>query len=489
MSSHNSKAKEFSLPILLALIALAGVIIMGIIFIMDQLKTPAPAVIPPSMTTPDNITGIPDGLTFAKGVPFIAPIEVDKGQIVTIKVKVTNSSPVQIIYPNPLKVNGLSAGSPTRITIEPFESKDITFLFTAEVAGTNDVTVGNLQGIVFVRGGSYLEMFPLYAWIIFGVLLIILVLLLALVLMKAKNKGVVQPAQFSSGTVQITQSFSPGIYPPKHTWETRNPVGKDDPEDVDRQTNLLNGRYELTREGYKEGGMAIINVAKNYQDLVWVIIKTPRSVSGHAMQLNIEKLKQEAEYLKRVDHQNIVKFIDFFYDQDGMPNLVLEYIDGGDLLNRYKFAPADEQTAVKSCWQILDALEYIHGSGFIHRDLNPGNIMVRGNGEIALIDFGTIKSSGYSSDTVFFKPGFVIPEVSAKGYADKRSDIYGVGSTLYYMLTCERPGFIKERDVVSLLIEKGVSQRTAKCVDQALQLDPNFRFQSADAMRRALTGG
>lgn len=256
-----------------------------------------------------------------------------------------------------------------------------------------------------------------------------------------------------------------------------------------RPKGLINDRYELAKK-LKDGGMAEISLAKDWDNgQKQVIIKKPRRGTDHAQQLNFEKLLQEAEYIRSVSHPNIVKFIDSFYDQDKMPNLVVEYIDGGDLLNKYKFASADEQVAVKSCRQILDALEYIHGSGFIHRDLNPGNIMAKASGDVTLIDFGTVKESGYSSDTVFFKPGFVIPEVSAKGYADKRSDIYGVGSTLYYMLTCERPGFIKERDVVSLLIEKGVSQRTAKCVDQALQLDPNFRFQSADAMRRALTGG
>jgi tRNA A-37 threonylcarbamoyl transferase component Bud32 len=249
-------------------------------------------------------------------------------------------------------------------------------------------------------------------------------------------------------------------------------------------------RYEFTQTEFKKGGMATISLARDRKNQSMpVIIKTPRHDTEHSVKLNVEKLLQEADYLRTANHPNIVKFIDLFYDQEKMPNLVVEYIDCGDLLSKFKTAPVDEQSTVKWGVQILSALEYIHQSGFIHRDLNPGNIMVRGSGEIALIDFGTVKSSGYSSDTVFFKPGFVIPEVSAKGYADKRSDIYGVGSTLYYLLTCDRPGFIKERDVVSMLTEKGISQRTAKCIDQALQMDPNFRFQTAVAMRRALTGG
>ncbi len=236
--------------------------------------------------------------------------------------------------------------------------------------------------------------------------------------------------------------------------------------------------------------MSVISLAKDYRNnqQVKVVIKTARHDSEHSIQLNIEKLRQEAEYLRSVDHPNIVKFIDLFSDRNNSPNLVVEYIEGDDLLTRFKVRPADEHRAVKWGIQILNAMEYIHSSGVVHRDLNPGNIMVNASDDVILIDFGTIKGSGYSSDTVFFKPGFNIPEVSARSYADERSDIYGIGSILFYLLTCERPGFIRDRDVVSLLEEKGVSHRTAKCVAQALQLDPNFRFQTAAAMRRALTG-
>jgi len=156
-----------------------------------------PGDVPPAISAADNGTSVPEGLTLTKGVPFISPVEVDKGQIITIKAKATNGSAVQIIYPNPLKVNGKGAGSPTSITLEPLESKDITFLLTAEVTGSNDITVGNLQGIVTVRGGSFLDMFPLYVWIIFGVIVIILGMLLALVLMKPKKKAGAMPKPLS----------------------------------------------------------------------------------------------------------------------------------------------------------------------------------------------------------------------------------------------------------------------------------------------------
>jgi hypothetical protein len=169
-----------------------------------------PRDVSPAFSAADNSTGIPEGLTLAKGIPFITPVELDKGQIVTIKVKATNSSPVQITYQDPLKVNGKGAGSPTSITLEPSESKDITFLLTAEVEGSNSITVGNLQGVITVRGGSILDMFPLYVWIIFGVIVIILGMLLTLILLKPKKKAGTQPRQFSRQGKQPGKAGKPG---------------------------------------------------------------------------------------------------------------------------------------------------------------------------------------------------------------------------------------------------------------------------------------
>ena len=233
--------------------------------------------------------------------------------------------------------------------------------------------------------------------------------------------------------------------------------------------------------------MAVISLASDWNNNESrVIIKSPRMDSKNSPQLNIEKLLQESKYLQSTAHRYIVRFLDF-YEIKNVPNLVVEYLNGANMRKKFEFAPADERSAVKWACQILDALEYIHGTGHIHRDLNPGNVMVAGN-EAKLIDFGTIKQEGYSEYTGFYKEGFNIPEVAAKGWADKRSDIYGVGGTLYYILTCEPPGFRRDKNIITYLTSKGISTRTAGCIDQALQMEPNSRFDTAAAMRIALMG-
>jgi serine/threonine protein kinase len=108
---------------------------------------------------------------------------------------------------------------------------------------------------------------------------------------------------------------------------------------------------------------------------------------------------------------------------------------------------------------------------------------------VVVIDFGTAKTSATEGSTVVKTPGFEVPEQVATGYADERSDLFGAGSTLFYLLTSETPGSIGNRNVAQLLLSDGVSNRTARCIAQALQMDAGLRFQSATAMRRALCGG
>jgi serine/threonine protein kinase len=251
-------------------------------------------------------------------------------------------------------------------------------------------------------------------------------------------------------------------------------------------TTLLNGRYEPLKQ-LRIGGMAIITLATDTQTASKCVIKTPRKDTEHTSKLNLEKLQIEAENLKRFRHPYILKYLDTF-DQDSTFHLVVEYIDGNDLLIEFARTPAEEEKVIKWAGQILIAVEYIHSQGVVHRDITPGNIMLRQNGNIAIIDFGTIKPPSVEGATVVRKPGFEIPEQVARGFADERSDVYGVGGILFYLLTCTPPGNISNRDIGDILISKGISQRTAKCIAQALQLDANFRFHSAIVMRRALCG-
>jgi hypothetical protein len=123
-----------------------------------------PSVISTSYAPADNATDLPDGLTLSKGVPFISPMEVEQGKLVTIKVKATNNSPFELTYPLVVKVNGNPAGAAKQLALVPAGSEDVEFIITAQSSGNNDVKVGNLQGFFTVKGGSFFDMFPPYLW-------------------------------------------------------------------------------------------------------------------------------------------------------------------------------------------------------------------------------------------------------------------------------------------------------------------------------------
>ncbi|MFA5079950.1 MAG: protein kinase, partial [Dehalococcoidia bacterium] len=169
---------------------------------------------------------------------------------------------------------------------------------------------------------------------------------------------------------------------------------------------------------------------------------------------------------------------------------------------------AGEQKLLTWAGQALDALAYIHATGIVHRDVNPKNIMLSGNGGVKLIDFGTAKSlESMKRDTVKTDPftqiankGFDIPELFIGGESDQRCDLCGLAQTCIYLLTLRQPNdlctelirtnwprsYTEAGKVADYMISAGISAKTSRCLAQAIMFSPGSRFASATAMRSAL---
>jgi len=143
----------------------------------------------------DNVTNLPDGLTLTKGIPFVSPTDIKVGDLVTVKIKASNSSVTQINHQLTLQVNGKATGSPQQISVAAGETKDVSFQFTAQTSGVNAITIGNLSGTFTVGSGSFLDMFPPYLWAFFGIVLGIIVMMIVLLVMKPKKKSGAQADQ------------------------------------------------------------------------------------------------------------------------------------------------------------------------------------------------------------------------------------------------------------------------------------------------------
>lgn len=146
--------------------------------------------------------------------------------------------------------------------------------------------------------------------------------------------------------------------------------------------------------------------------------------------------------IAELDHPNIVKIYDLGVSDDHA-HIAMEYVPGGDLKSRIEKGVLEDD-AIEYARQIASALGQLHSLGILHRDLKPGNIMLRADGTLALIDFGLAKRMRLEQEItgngeIFGTPYYMSPEQGHAEDVDERSDIYGLGVILYEMLTGQKP--------------------------------------------------
>jgi serine/threonine protein kinase len=156
-----------------------------------------------------------------------------------------------------------------------------------------------------------------------------------------------------------------------------------------------------------------------------------------------ERFLEEAKVMASLKHPHIVSVRDFFF-LDDMSYLVMTYIAGGslaDLIARRGHLPLTEAMAISR--EILDALNFAHSQGVIHRDVKPSNILVRPDGHVCLVDFGIALVVGKRRHTRFGinigTPEYMSPEQIQGQEIDHRTDVYSFGCVLYEMLTGQPP--------------------------------------------------
>jgi serine/threonine protein kinase len=174
-----------------------------------------------------------------------------------------------------------------------------------------------------------------------------------------------------------------------------------------------------------------------------VVLKVLRQMPAHEASIGaFDRFLQEYETIAEMDHPNIVRIYDLGVADDHA-HIAMEYLGGGDLRVRIDKGIA-ERSAVQYLRQIAGALSAVHEKGVLHRDLKPGNIMLRKDGSIALIDFGIAKKAKLDSEItdkgeIFGTPYYMSPEQGHGNGVDERSDIYSLGVIFYEMLTGQKP--------------------------------------------------
>ncbi len=210
-----------------------------------------------------------------------------------------------------------------------------------------------------------------------------------------------------------------------------------------------------------------------------------------------ERFIEEAQLLARLDHPNIVKVFGAF-EALGTAYYVMPHINGQEL-GKSAPPPAEinEQWLSPIVHTMLGALEYLHAQGIYHRDVKPGNIMLREDGTPVLIDFGAARAMvGERSATMIESAGYTpIEQVQSSGKIGPWTDLYALGAMCYRLIIGERPPrsvnrMSKNDPYIPLAPRKELrgrfSQAFLKGIDRALSVWPEDRWQSAADWRATL---
>lgn len=190
------------------------------------------------------------------------------------------------------------------------------------------------------------------------------------------------------------------------------------------------------------GGSASVFLAEDARGslrVLKVFRQVPDTVEGST---TFDRFLREYELVAHLNHPNIAHIFDIGVADDHL-FLAMEYFPGGDLRSRMR-KPLPVREALGYLRQMAGALAALHTVGVLHRDVKPGNLLLREDGSLAFIDFGLARQLGLESDitgagTIFGTPHYMSPEQGHGATLDERSDLYSLGIILYEMLLGEKP--------------------------------------------------
>jgi serine/threonine protein kinase len=208
------------------------------------------------------------------------------------------------------------------------------------------------------------------------------------------------------------------------------------------------GDYVISNRRLGRGSSATVYLGKHTKTKKRVAIKKFEFTKNNK---GIEKrAKRESFILSRLNHPNIIKMYDCYYDRKNDNfYMILEYCPKGSI-RRFlgKGGYLDEKNTKKLMKQVVSALKYLISKGIFHRDIKPDNLLLSNNNNIRIIDFGLAKSG--TSNSLCGSPLYMAPEILLYSYYDNISDVWSLGLLMFELLFGHHP-YYKIHNIAGLI--------------------------------------
>jgi len=272
---------------------------------------------------------------------------------------------------------------------------------------------------------------------------------------------------------------------------------------VDRAPRWID-QYQIFDE-LGRGGFGVVYLAR-HPNLDRPVALKLLLEAGDTDPAMLERFRREAQATARIRHPAMVQIHDLGSHQ-GKPYYVMEFVEGTNLKQRIeREGPMDVDEAVAIAVEITEAVAAAHAENILHRDLKPENVIdVEGEDRLKLADFGLARELGDDREkltrtgAMLGTPGYMSPEQAAgeRDRVDKRTDVYGIGATLFALLTGRAPfrGDSPIQTVAQLLREDapppsrfrpGLPSALDAICARALSRNPGGRYETVQALRRDL---
>lgn len=266
------------------------------------------------------------------------------------------------------------------------------------------------------------------------------------------------------------------------------------------------GRYEIIKE-VGRGSMGVVFQARDPQIDRLVAVKVLRADRMESENF-VQRFLKEAKVIGRLTHPHIVVIYDVGQEEETV-YIAMEFLEGISLSERFRGKEADLKEVVSLGIQLAETLDYAHQKGVVHRDIKPSNIIVQGDGQLKITDFGIAHVDDATATLqtqageIMGTPAYMSPEQVKSEPVDGRSDIFSLGIILYELCTGKRPFGGETKSLATVLTDiieltptepsslvPGLPKALSRVVMKALQKDPEKRFQTgkefAEALRHCL---